>query len=139
MINGISRSEQNIRVQNASKFVFFFHHFRFFFNLNYIRLAVWCFFWCFTFFVFNSDLCVFFLLACKEGYFGTNCSQKCSPNCKSDTCRHTDGWCICDARLKGGNCTKGKFGGIFIFLFFFFYIFKNTQFRTSAFNTLSFK
>lgn len=46
-------------------------------------------------------------IACIEGYFGTNCSRKCSTNCKSDTCRHTDGWCKCAADLTPDNCTTG--------------------------------
>lgn len=42
--------------------------------------------------------------SCLKGYFGTNCSQVCLPNCKPDTCRHTDGWCICAAGLTAKNC-----------------------------------
>lgn len=46
-------------------------------------------------------------LACNEEYFGTNCSRECSPNCKSGTCRQTDGWSICTADLTNDNCTTG--------------------------------
>lgn len=52
---------------------------------------------------------VFQPLACKEGMFGTNCSRVCSPNCKPDTCRHTDGWCTCVQGLTADNCTTGNF------------------------------
>lgn len=55
---------------------------------------------------------IFYPLACKNGHFGRNCSQKCSPNCKSDACRHTDGWCTCAAGLTANNCSKGKFDQI---------------------------
>lgn len=51
----------------------------------------------------------FLPLACKEGYFGRNCSQVCSPNCKPDTCRHTDGSCTCAAGYMDYNCTTGKY------------------------------
>lgn len=47
------------------------------------------------------------LLACIKGYFGTDCSQMCSSNCKPDTCRHTDGWCTCAAGWTCDNCTTG--------------------------------
>lgn len=47
------------------------------------------------------------LEACIEGYFGTNCSRVCSPNCKPDTCRHTDGSCSCSPGWTGHNCTTG--------------------------------
>lgn len=53
--------------------------------------------------------CVFYHLACEEGYFGTNCSRKCSPHCKPDTCRHKDGSCTCTAGWMGNNCTSGNF------------------------------
>ncbi|XP_052695522.1 multiple epidermal growth factor-like domains protein 10 [Crassostrea angulata] len=42
---------------------------------------------------------------CTHGYYGTNCSRVCSPNCKPDTCRHTDGGCYCSAGWMGYNCT----------------------------------
>lgn len=43
--------------------------------------------------------------ACKGGFYGTNCSYVCSPNCK--TCRQTDGLCTCKAGWMGHNCTTG--------------------------------
>lgn len=30
----------------------------------------------------------------------------CSPFCKHNTCRHTDGWCTCIPGLMDDNCTK---------------------------------
>lgn len=48
-------------------------------------------------------------IACKEGYFGTNCSRECSPNCQPDTCLHTDGSCRCAPGWTGDNCTTGIF------------------------------
>lgn len=53
-------------------------------------------------------LCVFLFPACAEGYFGANCSRKCSPHCKPDTCRHADGSCTCTAGWMGNNCTTGN-------------------------------
>lgn len=53
--------------------------------------------------------CVYFYPpACAEGYFGANCSRKCSPHCKPDTCRHADGSCTCTAGWMGNNCTTGN-------------------------------
>lgn len=51
----------------------------------------------------------FYHPACEEGHFGTNCSQVCSPNCISATCRPADGLCTCAAGLTGRNCTTGTF------------------------------
>lgn len=36
--------------------------------------------------------------ACKDGFFGANCSKVCSQNCTK--CRNTDGFCIL---TEGGN------------------------------------
>lgn len=138
MINGISRSEQNRTEQSsACKFVFFITLGTF--NLNFIFLAVLGCFCGFDFFLLTplNSVFFFFLLACKEEYFGTNCSWKCSPHCKIDKCRHTDGWCTCDAGLRGGKCTRGRFGRIFIILLKYFL--KNKQRRTSAVDTGNFK
>nr|XP_034321753.1 multiple epidermal growth factor-like domains protein 10 [Crassostrea gigas] len=52
--------------------------------------------------------------SCNEGYFGTNCSRGCSPNCQPDICRPTDGLCSCAPGWTGANCTticnNGYFG-----------------------------
>lgn len=53
-------------------------------------------------------------LACKTGYFGRNCSRVCSPNCKADTCRHTDGSCTCAAGYTDFNCTTGKYNTVYL-------------------------
>lgn len=45
-------------------------------------------------------------LACQRGYYGTNCSLPCSPNCK--TCRPADGLCSCKAGWMGHNCSDGN-------------------------------
>lgn len=44
--------------------------------------------------------------SCKERYHGRNCSLVCFPNCKSDTCQQTDSLCISDAGWNRDNCTK---------------------------------
>lgn len=58
-------------------------------------------------------MCRLFLnqfLACNEGYFGTNCSRVCPPNCQPGKCQHTDGSCTsCVEGWMGGNCTTGKY------------------------------
>lgn len=46
---------------------------------------------------------------CSVGNFGTNCSRICSPNCKPETCRHTDGACTCASGWTGIDCTTGTF------------------------------
>lgn len=54
-------------------------------------------------------LYVYIFLACSKGYFGTGCSWECSPNCRPDTCLHTDGSCtVCAAGWTGYNCTTGN-------------------------------
>lgn len=50
----------------------------------------------------------FYPQACAGGYFGANCSRKCSPHCKPDTCRHADGLCTCTAGWTGNNCSTGN-------------------------------
>lgn len=58
-------------------------------------------------------MCRLFLnqfLACYKGFFGTNCSRVCSPNCKHGQCRHTNGSCTsCVEGWMGSNCTTGKY------------------------------
>lgn len=112
MINRISHSEQNIKVPSTCRKN---HNIRYF-NLNYINLAVFMLFLWVLFLFVNTLISLFIISACKEGYFGINCSRKCSPDCKPDTCRHTDGWCLRDEGLKDGNCTTGTFCRINIFL-----------------------
>lgn len=61
------------------------------------------FFFCFL--VFFVCFLFFWHTACTNGYYGTNCSLVCSPNCKPDKCRHTDGRCSCSTGWTGYNCT----------------------------------
>lgn len=60
--------------------------------------------------LFLLSVYVFFIRhpACTNGYYGTNCSRVCSPNCKPDTFRHIDGACSCSAGWTGYNRTTGK-------------------------------
>ena len=50
--------------------------------------------------------------ACKPGFYGTNCTQKCSIGCTSDVCDVT-GNCQCSKYFTGSKCDKcvtGKYG-----------------------------
>ena len=55
-----------------------------------------------------SNKYTFYSTACRNGYYGQNCSRLCSPNCK--TCKPTDGRCSCYAGWMGPNCSIGIFG-----------------------------
>lgn len=48
-----------------------------------------------------------FLTACREGFYGKNCSHSCPFTCQ--TCRNTDGVCTCKPGWMGANCTTGDF------------------------------
>lgn len=50
----------------------------------------------------------FYISACKERYYGRNCSLVCFPKCKSGTCQQTDRLCTCNAGWMGDNCTEGN-------------------------------
>lgn len=54
----------------------------------------------------STGILILMLTACQPGYYGTNCSMACSPNCK--TCRHTDCLCSCKAGWMGHNCSIGN-------------------------------
>lgn len=48
---------------------------------------------------------------CKEGWYGVNCSQRCSGHCRDSTvCNHLTGKCDggCDAGWTDNLCDKGK-------------------------------
>lgn len=78
-------------------------------NNSYLLNCI-CYLWSVYIYIYiYVSLYICWYLACKEGYFGTNCSRVCSPNCKLDTCRHTDGSCTsCTAGWRGYNCTTGN-------------------------------
>lgn len=46
------------------------------------------------------------ILGCEAGFYGKDCNEVCSPNCK--TCRHTNGECTCVAGWMGSDCSTGK-------------------------------
>lgn len=63
--------------------------------------------------------------ACKDGFYGNNCSLPCSPNCK-ETCHHTDGFCSCKAGWIGSFCNEGKINDDSLFqAWYSIYIFKS--------------
>lgn len=48
---------------------------------------------------------------CTNGWYGANCSQRCSGHCRDDTiCNHVTGLCDkgCDAGWTGFLCNQGK-------------------------------
>jgi hypothetical protein len=55
-------------------------------------------------------LILFHSLACKIGWFGSNCSEKCSANCIEQECDKRHGKCTfgCYPGWIGINCTTGK-------------------------------
>lgn len=48
------------------------------------------------------------LLASNAGYYGTNCSIPCSPNCNG-TCEHIDGSCDDYKAGSESHCSKGSY------------------------------
>lgn len=55
---------------------------------------------------------MFFIIACREGWFGVNCSQQCSGHCRDNaTCNHVTGQCDggCNAGWTGTLCEQGIF------------------------------
>lgn len=56
------------------------------------------------------DLC-FFLTACRPGFFGNHCNERCNSHCLAiKHCRNTDGTCIdgCKNGYIGERCDKCK-------------------------------
>lgn len=67
---------------------------------------------------FSFDLILFMPIACREGWFGVNCSQRCSGHCKDNaTCNDVTGQCDggCNAGWTGTLCEKGIFS-LFVLL-----------------------
>lgn len=51
------------------------------------------------------------MLECKEGWYGNNCTNKCTERCKDGTtCNHVTGLCDegCDAGWTGYMCDEGN-------------------------------
>lgn len=59
----------------------------------------------------NNGMC----LACPDGFFGLNCTKRCSKHCFNSTCNQLDGICTfdCIANCHGDycvQCIKGRYG-----------------------------
>lgn len=73
---------------------------------------------------FFTGFAFFMSIACREGWFGVNCSQQCSEHCRDNaTCNHVTGQCDggCNAGWTGTLCDQGIF---FSFCFVLCKIFK---------------
>lgn len=103
----LSGFEHNTRVAIGCINLFFYHIWHLKSDIYLFGVFMCYFWWIWSFILLMASACLYHL-ACKERHFGTNCSQVCSPNCVSDTCRHTDGWCKCAAGLAGQNCSAGN-------------------------------
>lgn len=59
--------------------------------------------WCVLFFI--------FVIECKEGFYGANCSKQCYGNCRDNAaCDHVTGQCKggCEKGWTGILCEKGE-------------------------------
>lgn len=52
---------------------------------------------------------IYFIVACKHGYYGKNCTNACGNCLNNRTCNNVNGTCIdgCSEGLKGDLCTTG--------------------------------
>ena len=52
----------------------------------------------------NSSICSM----CKAGYWGSNCNERCNPNCKEQVCTRDNGYCVegCEKGYYGNTCAK---------------------------------
>ena len=57
-----------------------------------------------------------FILECKYGTWGTNCSELCSANCLNNMCNNSDGYCQCMPGFKGPpSCQTSNISDIWKF------------------------
>lgn len=59
-----------------------------------------------------------YLIECRNGKFGQNCSSLCGHCLKKDLCHFINGTCLngCVENYNGSNCTQGNINFIFITL-----------------------
>lgn len=52
---------------------------------------------------------MYIMKGCHRGFFGGNCSAKCSSNCIDKLCHHVEGHCSdgCNAGWIRSNCSQG--------------------------------
>ncbi|KAI8779757.1 laminin subunit alpha isoform X3 [Biomphalaria glabrata] len=43
---------------------------------------------------------------CQNGYYGSECSKRCSPGCLNDACNIMNGLCLCKEGYYGAKCLK---------------------------------
>lgn len=53
---------------------------------------------------------IYFFTACKEGFFGVSCSEKCGHCLRNKSCNHETGSCSegCKPGYKGNSCKESK-------------------------------
>lgn len=58
---------------------------------------------------FFTDLPIYFIVACKHGYYGENCTNICGSCLNNQTCNNVNGTCIdgCSEGFKGDLCITG--------------------------------
>lgn len=63
----------------------------------------------FFFSFFTVDLPIYFIEACKHGYYGENCTNTCGNCSNNQTCNNVNGTCIdgCSEGFKGDFCITG--------------------------------
>lgn len=63
----------------------------------------------FFFSFFTVDLPIYFIEACKHGYYGENCTNTCWNCSNNQTCNNVNGTCIdgCSEGFKGDFCITG--------------------------------
>lgn len=75
---------------------------------------------------FTVDLPIYFIEACKHGYYGENCTNTCGNCSNNQTCNNVNGTCIdgCSEGFKGDFCITGT-------------VKKETRFKESCVSTLN--
>lgn len=80
-------------------------------------------FYTFAFF-FILNLNVLWIIACKAGWYGQNCTVQCPPNCNG-TCEPIDGTCVDCKEGSKNYCSIGNYRYTLKNLFLYIFIYRN--------------